>query len=158
MKSQSKMLNTLLGSLLVAGLFSSTVHAETMRSSLRQGVQMAGQNQFQRQIQVTTGQGATATRSVEGRYDADNKSYTRSLEGSRLNGASYASSRETIKTDSGFERNLSRTNAAGETATANSTVVRDTENKSVSKEVQATGFNGQTYSTTITRSLGASGS
>ena len=158
MKSPSLIVSTFLSSLLVVGLASTAAQADTIRSHLRQGFPLASQHQLQRQTLVTTGQGASASRSVEGQYDAANQSYSRNLEGTRFNGDSYAASRETVKTDTGYERNVSRTNSAGETASANTSVIRDRDSKSVTKDVQATGFNGQSYSTTVTRSFGDSDS
>lgn len=158
MKKHSLIVSTFLSSLLLVGLASTAAQADTLRSNLRQSIPVTNQQHLQRQIVVSTGQGATATRSVTGQYDAANQSYTRDLQGTRLNGDSYATSRETVKTDTGYERNLTRTNSAGETASANSSVIRDRDSKSVTKEVKATGFNGQSYSTTVTRSFGDSDS
>lgn len=127
------------------------------RSITRQTQQVAGTNQFQRDTTLTTGQGKTANRHIEGNYDPETKTYTRTLEGSRLNGDTYSSIREASKTENGFVRSQTRTNSAGETASKDVTVSADKENRTLTKEVSATGFHGKTYNATLTQSYGDGG-
>jgi hypothetical protein len=125
------------------------------RSMTRTTEQVASQNQFRRQTTATNGQGNTAQRSVEGSYDADAKRYTRSMNGTRFNGDTYSSVRDTQKTDDGYVRSQSRTNVSGNTANKQVAVVVDKDNHSITKQFDATGFNSKTYSATIEKSIGA---
>lgn len=123
------------------------------RSMHRHTEQTASQHQFRRESTLTTGNGNSAHRTVEGQYDADNQRYIRSVNGERLNGSTYAGERITQKTDNGYTRSASRTNANGDTATRSADVSVDRESNTVTKNITATNFQGDTHTATVTRTL-----
>ena len=122
------------------------------RSMTRRTEQVASENRFQRQTQVQTGAGKSASRSVSGEYDPETRTYTRQLEGTRFNGDEYSAQRQTQKTENGLVRTRTRTNADGETASGTLTRERDREQQTLTQQIEATGFDGQTYTATRTRS------
>ena len=126
----------------------------------RHTVQQATANGFQRSTSLTNAAGATASRNVSGSYDASSQAYARTVDGVRLNGDVYSAERATQRTEAGFNRSVSRTNAAGETASKETAVAIDKENHSITKNVTAVGFDGKTYAGSVvkTYSKGASGS
>lgn len=176
MKLNTSKLNSLiLGSCLLGGLLINSAQADTLRHAQRHSFQtevtrtagdrslrrtteqVAGQGHFQRTTQITTGQGKTASRKVQGQYDATTQTYTRTMEGTRPNGDTVSSIRQTTKTEDGFVRSQSRTNANGQVATKNVSVSVDHENQVQTRTVDATGYNGKTYSATTKRSWGDGG-
>ena len=60
------------------------------RTMSRHTEQVANQHRIQRQSTWTNGYGKTATRSMQGSYNPDNKTYTRSVEGTRFNGETHS--------------------------------------------------------------------
>ena len=127
------------------------------RNMHRYTEQVATQNQFQRQTNISTGQGKTASRTVEGNYDEATQTYTRTMERTRLNGDTASSERQTTKTDDGLVRTQTRTNAQGQVATKEMNMGIDRENRVQTKNVEATGYNGNTYSASVTRSFDQGG-
>lgn len=134
-----------------------TTHATRTHSAghslTRQTEQTATANGFRRDTTLSTDSGKTAQRSVLGSYDADSKTATRSVSGTRMNGDTYSSTRITQKTESGFNRSETQTNAAGNTATRQTEVVVDKEHQTVTKNISATGFDGETHSATVVKTF-----
>jgi len=106
---------------------------------------------FSRQSALTTNGGKTASRAVSVDNDAAAQTRTRAVEGTRLNGNSYSGQSTTARTDDGYTRNGSYTNAAGQTATRDVDVSVDAEAQSLTKSKSVTGFNGETHSSTVVR-------
>lgn len=169
-------LNTLiLSSILLGGALSANTYADSLRQGQRHSFQtevtrtagersmhryteqVASQHQFQRTTNIETGQGKTASRMIQGNYDEATKTYTRSMDSTRPNGDSVSSLRQTSKTDDGLVRTQTRTNAQGQVASKEVNVSVDRENQTQTRNVEATGFDGQTYSASVTRSFGQGG-
>lgn len=113
--------------------------------------QTATDTGFRRESTMTNPEGKTSNRSVEGNYDAETKTYTKDINGTRMNGDSYSAQRTTQKTDDGYNRTRTRTNAEGETATRQVNAEIDKENKTMTKTISNTNFDGETRTKTITR-------
>lgn len=109
---------------------------------------------FNRSTTVSAPNGKTASRDVVGTYDPVTKTYTKSIDGTRMNGNQYSADAVTTRTEDGYERHSTATNAAGKTATRDAVVTVDKENKTVTKEITATGFNGKTQTTTVVKTGG----
>ena len=107
---------------------------------------------FRRESTFTNPAGKTASRVVEGSYDAANQTYTRTMEGVRANGDTYSSERITQKTEDGFNRTVNRTNADGLTASKQVEVSIDRDNQTITKNITATGFNGEVHTATVVKS------
>ena len=107
--------------------------------------QLATDTGFHRETTMTNPEGKTASRTVDGSYDPETKTYTRVVAGTRINGDSYSSERVTQRTEDGYNRSVERTNAAGETAKKDVTVVVDRANHTITKDVTAEGFNGEVH-------------
>lgn len=167
--------SSILGSAILGSVFASSVQADSLRQTQRHSFQtevnrsvgernmhryteqVASKHQFQRSTNVTTGAGKTASRQVQGNYDEATKTYTRSMESTRPNGDTVSSLRETSKTDDGFVRSQTRTNAEGQVASKEVNVSMDYENKVQTRNVEATGYDGKTYSASVTRSFDQGG-
>lgn len=106
---------------------------------------------FSRQSSMTTNSGKTASRAVGVSNDAEAQARTRTVEGVRLNGNSYSGEKVTTRTDDGYARSGSYTNAAGQTASRDVAVSVDPQAQSVSRSKTVTGFNGETHSSTVVR-------
>lgn len=120
----------------------------------RHTAQVATDTGFRRETSVTNPQGKTASRTVEASVDADAGIRTRSLEGTRMNGDTYSAERITERTEDGYNRAVSRTNAAGETASKQVSISIDKANNTLTKNVSATGFNGETHTATVVKTWG----
>lgn len=102
-------------------------------------------------IQTTTktnADGQTASRETTLVRDAETKTISKSTTGTNFNGDSYSQTSVKQKTDTGFTKTNSVTNAAGATATREVTLVRDPETKTATKTISGTNFNGDAYSAT----------
>lgn len=117
----------------------------------RHTAQVATDTGFRRDTRVTNPQGKTASRTVEASVDADAGIRTRSVEGIRMNGDTYSGERITERTEDGYNRVVSRTNAAGETASKEVSTRIDRANNTLTKNVSATGFNGETHTATVVK-------
>lgn len=117
----------------------------------RHTAQTATATGFNRSTAMTAPDGRTASRTVSGNRDAEAGTYTKSINGTRLNGDTYSGERVTQKTDDGFTRSSTRTNASGETASKQMSVEVDKENGTLTKNISATGFNGETHSVTVVK-------
>lgn len=106
---------------------------------------------FNRSSTMTGSDGRTASRNVSANRDAETGTYTKSVNGTRMNGDTYSGERVTQKTDDGYTRSSTRTNASGETASKQVSAVVDRENGTLTKNISATGFNGETHSTTVVK-------
>lgn len=121
------------------------------RGYSRHTEQVGSANGFSRQSALTTNSGKTASRAVDVSNDAAAQSRTRAVEGTRLNGNSYSGQRVTTRTDDGYTRNGTYTNAAGESASRNVDVSVDAESQTLTKNKSVTGFNGETHSSSVVR-------
>src|SRR3990167_817141 len=106
---------------------------------------------FNRSSTVTGPDGKTASRNVSGNRDAEAGTYSKSINGTRMNGDTYSGERVTQKTDDGYNRSSTRTNASGDTASKQVSAVVDRENGTLTKNISATGFNGETHSATVVK-------
>ena len=167
--------SSILGSAILGSLWATGAQADTLRHAQRHSFQtevtrtagnrslhryteqVAGKHQFQRSTDIVTGSGKTASRKIQGEYDAATKTYTRTMESTRPNGDTVSSVRETTKTDDGFVRTQTRTNADGQVASKAVVVSVDHENKVQTKNVEATGYHGKSYSASVTRSFDQGG-
>ena len=127
------------------------------RNLHRHTEQVAGKHQIQRTTKLATGQGKTASRTVQGSYDSATKTYTRTMDSTRPNGDTVSSVGQTSKTDDGVVRSQTRTNAAGEVATKEVSVSVDQQNQVHTRTVEASGYNGQSYSASVSRSRAEGG-
>lgn len=98
--------------------------------------------------------GQTAHREVAGTRSTDGKSFTKTVEGTRLNGKTYSGSATTTRTEDGYERHSTATNGAGKTATRDVVVDVDKANHTLTKERTSVGFNGKTHSSTVVKTIG----
>lgn len=119
--------------------------------------QVATANGFRRESTITNGAGKTANRVVEGSRDPETNTYTKTVQGTRMNGDSYSAERVTQRTDDGYVRTQTRTNAAGETASKQVTASVDHDTNTVTKNISATGFNGETHSATVVKTYSKGG-
>lgn len=127
------------------------------KSLTRQTVQNATANGFQRATTVTTGAGKMASRSVEASRDAASQTYTRTVDGVRAAGDTYSAERITQRTEDGFNRSLSRTNADGATASKQVDVSVNKDASTLTKNTTVTGFNGEVHSSTVVKTYGNGG-
>lgn len=123
----------------------------------RHTVQEATDTGFRRETRVTNPQGKTASRTVEASVDADAGIRTRSVEGTRMNGDTYSGERIAQRTEEGYNRVMSRTNAAGETASKEVSTRIDRANDTLTKNVRVTGFDGETHTTTVVKTWNREG-
>jgi len=126
-------------------------------SMTRQTVQNATTNGFQRATNVTTGAGKMARRSVEASRDAASQTYSRTVDGVRMNGDTYSAERITQRTEDGFNRSLSRTNADGATASKQVDVAVNKDAGTLTKNTTVTGFNGEVHSSTVVKTYSNGG-
>ena len=108
-------------------------------------------NGFRRDSTVTAPDGRTAQRTVTGSIDPENQSRTRTVSGTRMNGDTYSGERTVQRTENGYSKTASRTNAAGETASKQVDVVVDRENHTATKTVTKTGFDGESHTGTVVK-------
>jgi len=101
--------------------------------------------------------GATAARDLEVSRDREAGTRTRESAWTRPNGNSGSSTTVSTKTDDGFSRDTTATNARGETATRNVDVSRDKDAGTSTRSVDYTGFDGKTASVDSTRTRTANG-
>ncbi len=95
--------------------------------------------------------GATASRDVAVNRDRDAGTKTRESTWTRPNGQSGNATTVSTKTEDGFSRDTTVTNAKGETATRNVDVSRDRDAGTSTRSVDYTGFDGKTSSVDSTR-------
>lgn len=169
-----KFQSSLLAIALIGSLASNAALADQNRSHFRQGFstdvtrttaagrsmhrhteQVTSQNQFVRRHQLETGAGQSASRMVTGSYDSDTQSISRNVEGVRLNGDTYATNRSLAKTQDGYTKSATHTNASGATASKQAQVIFDVEAQTMTKTISATNYQGETKSATVVRSYQA---
>ena len=95
--------------------------------------------------------GQTASRNVEVTRDPAAGTRTRESDWTRPNGDSGHASTVTTRTDDGYTRNTTVTNAQGQTATRDVVVSRDAAAGTSTRSVDYTGFDGKTASVDATR-------
>ena len=103
-------------------------------------------NGFERHATAINAQGQAASRDTVVSRDAESQSRSRETTGQRFDGSSYSSTAVVQKTDDGYTRNATRTNAEGEVASRATTVTRDAETKTVTRETMGQNFDGGSYS------------
>jgi hypothetical protein len=96
-------------------------------------------------------EGRTATRDVAVSRDAEAGTRTRDSQWTRPNGASGNANTVSTRTDDGYSRDTTVTNAKGETATRNVDVSRDRDAGTSTRSVDRTGFDGRSASVDSTR-------
>ncbi len=79
------------------------------------------------------------------------------MESTHPNGETVSSVRETSKTADGMVRTQTRTNADGQSASKEVTVSFDHENQVQTRNVEATGYAGGTFSASASRSYSHGG-
>lgn len=157
------MKKTILSGLVLISLAASSVYAEPRHGKhLRLGAGVQGE--FTRTIQqkpiangvvrntvTTNAQGETATRAVTLTSDNDAGTRTRIVEGTDFSGGNYSGQSVTQKTEEGFSRESSFTNAQGDTIRKSMDVVVDREAGTVTKNITVTHPNGEvTTKTNVT--------
>ena len=113
--------------------------------------QTATADGFTRSSTVTNPQGQTATHSVGVVNDASTGTHTREMSGTRFNGNTYSGQSVTQRTADGYTRSGEVTGANGQTASRDAVTTVDKENKTLSREITKTGPNGQTSTSTVTK-------
>src|SRR5262245_5287499 len=99
----------------------------------------------------TGSNGKTATRDATVVNDKESQTRTRDVSYTGPNGKQSSVHDVTQKTDNGYTRNSTFTNAQGESATRNAVVTNDRDNGTRTREVTFTGVNGKTAtSNTVT--------
>ncbi len=172
MKAQTLILSSILfGSALASSVQADSLRlgqrhnfqAEITRSTgtghgfTRRTEQAVSGKHFQRTTQIVTEQGKKAKRTVKGGYDQASQTYTRTMESTHPNGETVSSVRETSKTADGMVRTQTRTNADGQSASKEVTVSFDHENQVQTRNVEATGYAGGTFSASASRSYSHGG-
>ena len=92
----------------------------------------------------TNAQGRTARRDAEVVNDKQAQTRTRDVQWQGPEGGQGSRRDVTQRTDDGYTRNSTATNAQGQTATRSATVVNDAATRTRSRNVTATGFDGST--------------
>lgn len=138
---------------ITADVTRTTGNGKTMSRHTEQAVTETG---FRRESTMTSPEGKTASRIVEGSRDPDTHTYTKTVQGTRMNGDTYSAERVTQKTEDGYNRSVSRTNAAGETASKQVNTVVDRENHTITKNITGNGFNGEVHTATVVKTYNAS--
>jgi len=95
---------------------------------------------------VTRADGATATRSAVVSNDKEAGTRTRNVDYTGFDGKQRSVDSVGTKTEDGFTRSTTATNAQGETATRDLTVSRDKETGTTTREASYTTFDGRTGS------------
>jgi hypothetical protein len=95
---------------------------------------------------VTRADGATATRNAVVTHDKDAGTRTRNVDYTGFDGKQRSVDSVSTKTDDGFTRSTTATNAQGQTATRDLTVSRDKESGTTTREANYTTFDGGTGS------------
>lgn len=115
--------------------------------------QTATASGFTRNKVKTAPNGKTATHGTAVVNDAEAGTHARTVDGTTFGGKTYSGESLTTKTDNGYLREGSRTGVNGKTGTRSADVAVDRENGTLTKNISATGPNGQTSSTTVVRQL-----
>jgi len=164
------MKKTILSGLVVISLAASSAYAELHQGKhVRVGAHVQGE--FTRQVQqkktengivrntvTTNAQGETATRTMTINNDKDAGTRTRTVEGTNFSGGSYSGQAVTQKTDDGFSRESSFTNAQGKTISKSMDVAVDKEAGTVTKNISVTHPNGEVSTKTQVTTRTHSGS
>jgi len=103
-------------------------------------------NGHKRTDTVTRADGATATRNATVSNDKEAGTRTRNVDYTGFDGRQRSVDSVSTKTDDGFTRSTTATNAQGETATRDLTVSRDKETGTTTREANYTTFDGRTGS------------
>lgn len=113
--------------------------------------QQATDNGFIRNTRVIRADGATASRTTTVANDPDNQTRTRLVNGVNFQGETYSGQAVTQRTESGYTRESSATNAEGKTLSRSVNASIDREAGSITKDVSVTGPNGETRSHTVVK-------
>ncbi len=113
--------------------------------------QTATANGFNRTSTATRPDGKTATRNLSVENNKDTGTRTKTISGTNFNGGSYSGQKVTQKTDSGYTRDASFTNAQGKTASRHVEATLDKDAGTVTKNITATHPNGETTTTTVVK-------
>lgn len=123
------------------------------RSMSIQSNQTVSGSKFERNSSLELGNGTSASRSVNGAYDAESGTASRSVEGTRINGSTYSRDYTAEKTADGYQARANYTNGAGNTASSEVIVIQDKDNGTSTVTKSVTGFNGETHGSTVERTL-----
>lgn len=107
------------------------------------------ENGYARHHSLSTSDGRSAYRNVNMVRDPEAQSRTREVEGSRLNGNTYSSQSTRQRTEDGYQQMSTFTNAAGQTANREKSLVVDRVSGTATKQTSTTGFNGETQTRTV---------
>ncbi|GAB1258850.1 hypothetical protein NBRC116494_33520 [Aurantivibrio plasticivorans] len=107
-----------------------------------------------RTITRTRPDGATATRTTTVDIDQESQTRTRTTEGERFDGSTYSSSDVMQRSEDGFTRESTRTNAEGVTTSRNVVATIDKEAGTLHKEITVVDKDGETHTRVIDRSRG----
>lgn len=106
-------------------------------------------NGFTRSKRIELDDGRTATRDLVVSRDKEAGVRTKEVTGKRLDGSTYSGSSIRTKTDTGFTKAKTRTNAAGQTATKDVVATIDRDAGVMTKEITRVNFEGETSNKTI---------
>ncbi|MFL6549613.1 MAG: hypothetical protein ACJ8OJ_13025 [Povalibacter sp.] len=109
-------------------------------------------NGYVRDVTHTNPSGETSTRHSEGTYDPATQTWSRSTVATGPDGKSATTSATTARTDSGYQRDLTRTGPNGQTTTAHTDAVIDREAGTAQRTTTVTRPNGATATKEVTRS------
>ncbi len=130
--------------------FSKTVTINNEKGSGTRTIeQRVNDNGFTRTINTQFDDGRMAAKQITVIRDTENKTRTKEVTGTRLNGESFYKKSQLTKTDTGFIREGSTINAEGKTATRHVVATVNQDTGMVSKEITRVNFEGETTTETV---------
>lgn len=157
------MKKSLISTLILCTLVASSAYAERKSGSVdkhrmtpkgsftRHTEQVASDTGFTRNTVATRANGDTATRTMTLARDKEAGTRIREMSGTNFNGESYSGLSTTQKTDTGFTRDATFTNAQGKTASRHVDAVVNKDAGTVTKNISVTKPNGETTSKTVVK-------
>ncbi len=157
------MKNTLIATALICSLAASSAFAKHHSGTVdkirqthqgtftRHTEQTATETGFNRATTTTRPDGQTATRNLVVDNNRDTGTRTKTMSGTNFNGGSFSGQTVTQKTDTGFTRDSTRTNANGKTASRHVEAIVDRDAGTLSKNIIVTKPNGETSTTSVVK-------
>jgi len=127
------------------------------RTSSRAITTQGNGNGYSRSTVATGPRGGTATRSAQGQWDAESRTWTKSATATGPAGRTATSARSATRTPDGYEKSTTVTGPQGNSATRNAQGSWDPATRTWSKSAATTGSGGQSVSTTTTGARTAGG-
>jgi len=157
------MKNALIATALICSLAASSAFAKHHSGTLdktrqmpqgtftRHSEQIATANGFQRTTTATRADGKTAIRNVTVENSKETGMRSKIINGTNFNGGSFSGQIVTQKTETGFTRDTTKTNAQGKTASRHVKATVDKAAGSISKIISITQPNGETSTGTVVK-------